>query len=793
MDNIYRVYINDEWEFFENQCENGKKVRIPHTVKELPFNYFDEAEYQMISNYKRVINAPKEWEGKRIFITFEGIAHVAKVYINGKKLAEHKCGYTAFSVELTDNLIYGKSNELLVEVDSRESNNVPPFGFVVDYMTYGGIYRDVYIEIKEKEYIKDVFVIPGIVNRTTGEVNSTVTIDGAGEFDVKQYLVDSEGNQRELACHKAVFSDSIEKRKVFKADYVVEQIKLWDIDNPNLYYLKTELYKNDNLLDFDVTRFGFRTVSIKDTGFYLNGNKVKIRGLNRHQSYPYVGYAMPESMQKYDAEILKNELGCNAVRTSHYPQSQYFIDRCDEIGLLVFMEIPGWQHIGDEQWKEQVLKNEEEMIVQFRNHPSIFLWGVRINESKDDDKLYKRTNKLAHKLDSSRPTGGVRCIKKSNLFEDVYTYNDFVHSGKNEGCEDRSKVTSDMSKGYLISEYGGHMYPTKAYDDEEHRVEHALRHARVLNDVNKYSDISGSFGWCMFDYNTHKDFGSGDRICYHGVMDMFRNPKLAALVYSCQQDETPVLELGSSMDIGEHPACNRGMTHIFTNADSVKMYKNNIFIKEYTKADSPFKNLRHGPIIIDDFIGDQLETKEGFTKEQAEIVKEGLNYAALNGFGQYPPKIMIGMAKCMAKYKMKPSDSVELFNKYIGDWGGSSTVYKFDAIKNGEIVKTIVKEPAKKLHFEHRISSEILEEKSTYDVAEVRIYACDDNNNQAYYFNDPIVIELEGPAEIIGPKVISFRGGMTGIYVKTIGKKGDIKIRLKNTQLGEDEIKIRVI
>ena len=106
-----------------------------------------------------------------------------------------------------------------------------------------------------------------------------------------------------------------------------------------------------------------------------------MRGLNRHQSYPYMGYAAPESLQREDARILKEELCCNAVRTSHYPQSQYFIDECDRLGLLVFTELPGWRHIGDERWKEQACENLREMILQYRNHPSIVLWGVRINEA----------------------------------------------------------------------------------------------------------------------------------------------------------------------------------------------------------------------------------------------------------------------------------------------------------------------------------------------------------------------------------------------------------------------------
>ena len=139
-------------------------------------------------------------------------------------------------------------------------------------------------------------------------------------------------------------------------------------------------------------------------GFYLNGKKTFLRGLNRHQSYPYIAYAAPESLQRQDARILKNELHCNAVRTSHYPQSQYFLDECDRLGLLVFTELPGWQHIGDGAWKDRACAMLREMLLQNRNHPSIILWGVRINESVDNDEFYTRTNQIAHALDlAGRP------------------------------------------------------------------------------------------------------------------------------------------------------------------------------------------------------------------------------------------------------------------------------------------------------------------------------------------------------------------------------------------------------
>ena len=159
-----------------------------------------------------------------------------------------------------------------------------------------------------------------------------------------------------------------------------------------------------------------------------------------------------------------------------------------------------------------------------------------------------------------------------------------MHNGKNQGCEPRNAVTENAEKAYLISEFNGHMFPTKSWDSEAHRREHAIRHARVLNAAAAGENISGCFGWCMFDYNTHKEFGSGDRICYHGVLDMFRNPKLAAAVYASQQDAKPVLEISSTMNIGEQPGGYIGGVVVLTNGDSVRLYKNNELIRQYFPA-----------------------------------------------------------------------------------------------------------------------------------------------------------------------------------------------------------------
>ena len=806
----HRLYLNDDWLFTE-QFEDSlaapeypentlQPIRLPHTCKETPFHYFDESLYQMVSGYRRHLLIPKDWQGKRILLTFEGAAHDSTVFCNGKKVGEHHCGYTAFTVDLTDNVLYGQDNLLCVRLDSRENLNVPPFGYVIDYMTYGGIYRDVRLEVKEKVSLSDIFVHTAIDFKSspvTAQITSEITLTESDEnVTIRQYYMPkSTATAQEswrLLCEQTVSAD-VSCDKEFSLTATITAPLLWDTEEANLYILKTQLYQDNTLLDETETTFGIREAVFKKDGFYLNGRKLRIRGLNRHQSFPYVGYAMPKSMQRLDADLLKKELGLNAVRTSHYPQSHYFLERCDELGLLVFTEFPGWQHIGDDSWKAQAVANAEDMIRQYRNHPSIILWGIRINESPDDDAFYEKTNAVAHKLDPSRPTGGVRAMKKSHLLEDVYTYNDFLHDGEMPGCDPKKKVTSDMEKPYLISEYNGHMYPTKAFDNEERRSEHAIRHANVLDAVAGQPDIAGSFGWCMFDYNTHKDFGSGDRICYHGVMDMFRNPKLASNIYACEQEQTPVLEITSSMDIGEHPGCNRGNIYILSNADSVKMYKNDRFIKEYLPGMSPYKHLKHGPILINDFIGDSLAQNERFRPKHAKEITDAMNLVARGSLNHIPKRLYLTALKLLLIYHIDFAEVTRLYTKYIGDWGGTATIYRFDAIKDGKVVKSVTKEPVREIRLEAEADHTILTEQHSYDVALVRIRAVDDHGNVLPFYQEPVRLIAEGDISIIGPDTIALQGGMGGTYVKSTGRSGRGALLLQSQTAGEIRIPFQIM
>lgn len=763
------IAFNNDWLFTENfdaGFDEAVSVRLPHTAKEIPYNYINCRDYQMVCGYRKIFTAPGDWQGKKLILRFDGAAHEATVFCNGERIGYHACAYTAFCVDITDLVRLGGENVIDVRLDTRESLNIPPFGFVIDYLCYGGLYREVTLEVKEPEYIKEVLIentgLREIRVRIASECGSLVTD-----------IVDNSG---------AVISSAV--GKAFELN--VPEAELWSVDSPALYTARVRAMRGGECVDEKRLRFGFRTVKFKSDGFYLNGERLKIRGLNRHQSYAYVGYAMPRSVQELDAEILKNELGVNAVRTSHYPQSQHFISRCDELGLLVFTEIPGWQHIGDEDWKRQAVKNTDEMVRQYMHHPSIMLWGVRINESQDCDELYRRTNAVAHTLDSGRQTSGVRYIEKSRLLEDVYAYNDFSHCGDNAGLKPKKSVTAKKHNGYLVSECNGHMFPTKAFDDERHRLDHALRHAKVLDAMYADDDISGIFPWCMFDYNTHQDFGSGDGICYHGVMDMFRNPKLASAVYASQSEDKPCCVVSSSMDIGEHPAGDIGRVYVFTNADCVRLYKDGVFVREFAPSREEYPALPHPPVIIDDFIGELLITQEGFDEKTAAAVKECLLAVAKFGPSSLPPKILAKFARLMLLKGFKFSDGVELYGKYIGNWGGEATKWRFDAVKGGKLICSVTRSPGQRVHLEVSTSKTQLCEGDTYDAAAVRIRAVDEHGNLAPYWQEPVILKCSGPIMLIGPEIISLKGGSGGCYVKTCGSSGsaelcvnDIKIKFE--------------
>lgn len=770
-----RKYLNNEWKFTPDaDTEATVSVRIPHTCKEFPYHYFDETECQMRCKYERPLYILDEWRGKTLLLTFEGVAHHAEVFINDQSVAVHPCGYTAFTVDITDKVEYDKSNRIKVIVNSRESLNIPPFGQNADFLAYGGIYRDVYLDIREKMYIQDVYIRTRFPEGRAQAVSRVKVANLEPAVQIRQAIRPT-GSEQEF-----IDVGYVPASKGTMA-FSLGNIQRWDVDHPVLYDIRTQLIAAGKVVDEAITKVGFREAEFRKDGFYLNGKRLQIRGLCRSQAFPYVGYAMPDSMQIQDADILKKELGVNAVRTANYPQSQAFLNRCDELGLLVLSEIPGTRYLGNVKWKNQELENLKEMILQNRNHPSIVIWGVRVGESEEDDDFYQRTVKLAHKLDPGRPTTGVRRYPKGTMEDDVFSYSDFQAGTLSSGsadyrtpCRKRSEVSPDSEKPYLISAFGGSAIPTKACDSEVNRLQQALLYSSVLHEAESRTDIAGTFGFCMTDYNAHENFGSGDRVAYHGIMDMFRNPKLAASSYRIFQKDTPVLELSSTLAFGETPGYSLGDVYVYTNGEQLRMYRDDELMKEYT--------VQLGlPVLIDDFIGSALSEETNYTDSQREEIRDQLNHRAR--FGSF--KEMPARKSFFGGHKQETISTEELsrlYGKYILGTTGHQPVYRFEAITANEVIASITRRPMKMHDLEIRVSALTLKEDKTYDVASVRFRALDENGNILALAGNPLALKAEGSIDLIGPKFITLSGGMGGTYVRTNGKKGMGKLLISGLQ-----------
>lgn len=772
------IPINFGWKFkadfcddylYEENFKDFQNIDIPHTVKILPINYINISDFQKVSTYCYKLDKIALSSNEIALLRFEGVANYCEIYCNAHLAGSHKGAYTSFEIDISPYL-NNDCNFITIKVDSTERKDIPPFGGVIDYLVYGGIYREVSLIIASKSRIKNYFITSDIdTNKFHFEIELTEIIPN-GIIDITV----SDSYNIFKSCEKA---DKI----IIEAEILINDYIIWNIDNPFLYDVSI-IYKAENILDTKTCKTGFRKINFTSDGFYLNGIKLKLLGLNRHQSYAYIGYAATKRLQESDAVFLKNFLGVNCVRTSHYPQSIHFLNKCDEIGLLVLEEIPGWQHIGDDSWQELSIKNVQDMIERDYNHPSIIMWGIRINESIDNDVFYTKTNNLAHSLDSSRPTFGVRYLAKSNPIEDVYTYNDFIHRGNNEALNNPDNITSNTIP-YMITEHNGHMYPTKSFDAASKCLEHSLRHTRVIDKMMSSNRIGGCIGWCMSDYNTHYDFGSGDGVCYHGISDIFRRPKLAAYVYASQYNKNIILEVSTDMNTGDYDAGEIGNIYAFTNCDFVRLYKNNEFVRDFYPISSPFKSMPHPPIVIDDLIGTLIEKNEQFSVRDAKIVKNILLSIIRKGW-KLTVFEKLKMFFVMKKYKMSMQKATELYGKYIGNWGKENIEYKFQGFINDKCVAEKITNKIYKPTFKVEFDSKSLIEKDTYDMTGIYVTALDEYGNKLHYANNIVTLSVDDSLEILCDSSMAMRGGVAGFYVKTTGKGDQTKISLTVQNIG---------
>jgi beta-galactosidase len=748
--------INRNWRYHPGKLAGAQaldfddsrfeRVVVPHTNVRLPWHNFDDADYEFISTYRRRFRYPKGAAGKRVFIDFEGVMTATTVWINGVALGEYKGGFTPFSFELTPHLRQNADNILTLQVDSTERADMPPFGYEIDYMTFGGLYREVSLRIVPTTYIDNIFAQPKkvlagkpsldvdcfIAGRTEahGPVQVEVELRDGNQVIAKKTAplsassdtspLDSPDPPTSAPVHASPCTRNDPARQTISFTEL-DGIQLWTLEQPVLYTVAVRLLQAGHVFDEDTRRIGFREAIFTDQGFSLNGKILKLRGLDRHQTFPFVGQAMPARVQRQDAKILRRNLHCNIVRTSHYPQSRHFLDCCDEIGLLVLEEIPGWQHIGDQGWKNAAIDNVGRMIRRDWNHPSIILWGVRINESKDDHDFYTQTNALAHALDNTRPTGGIRNFQESEFLEDVFTVNDFGFPLKKPN-----------HPRYLNTEFVGHTFPTKSTDDNAHQREHTLRHARVHNQLASDPQYAGGIGWCAFDYNTHANFGSGDRICYHGVTDIFREPKFAAGFYKsqCEPQEEIVLEPAFHWARGDE-ALLFTKAVVCSNCDHLKFYMRSgtgsaaqwTPLGEIDPDRVEFSNLKYPPFVFD-----------------VSKIRAGWGDMRIDGYIQ----------------------GKQVISKTLS---GAGVTRKFALLPDD---LTLSADGA--------------------DTTRVVLRATDEFGAVCIYANDVITLSLEGPGELIGDNPFALIGGTGAVWLRAREQAGTVRLTATHPRLGAQTV-----
>ncbi|EEQ61636.1 putative beta-galactosidase [Clostridiales bacterium 1_7_47FAA] len=700
--------------------EEGRLVNVPHTVKEIPYDCFDQTMTCMVSTYIRSFRLP-DMEGKRALVSFEGVSACYDLYINGHKAGSHKGAYSMALFDITEYVTAG-GNRMVLCVDSHERSDIPPNGSTVDFLIYGGIYRDVTLYIQEGTYVKQALF--------------RYSLDHETAVMEPELLIGSHGPKRELWAVTSLQKDGApvwENRQKIQVSPGtgsislepghVGQVALWQPEDPQLYQASVELQDEDGrCVDRYQTRIGFRTIRVEPDGFYLNGKRTKLIGLNRHQSYPYVGYAMGRRAQEKDALLLKEFMGLNMVRCSHYMQSRYFLDKCDELGLMVFEEIPGWGYIGDEEFKKIVFQDLENMVLGHFNHPGIVIWGTRLNETTDHDGLYQETNRRCKAMDSSRPTTGVRWETGSHLIEDIYSYNDYSEDDKGEHMLLTAHQATGSTKRmpYLVSEHTGAVLPTKPVDSEERQEEFAIRHARAMSKIMTSDQYLGGLGWCMFDYNTHNDHNSVNKVCYHGVLDMFRVPKWAAYLYASQKSPDKGAVLVPCSMVGRGERCEPVPFYVLTNCDYIEVTLSNDITRTYYPS-IKFPGLAHPPVLV---------------TENGEFWQHRWTGARIVGY-------VGGQAVAEKRYSDNPRLSQLLVQP-------DDTVLYNDQVDETRVVCTFM----------------------------------DEFGNRLYHHMEAVSVSVSGDIELIGPSLIPSMGGCAAFWVRTCasGTRGTAGIHIHTSR-----------
>ncbi|GAA4115126.1 glycoside hydrolase family 2 TIM barrel-domain containing protein [Aquimarina addita] len=695
--------INKGWQYLEENTLNVEDivnfnswstVDIPHSWNSTDVTDLEPGYRRSASWYKKNLTIAAIEQDNVYKLYFEGANITTKVYVNKNLVGEHIGGYIGFETDITKFLKNG-NNEVLVRVDNGYNPEIIP-SQKSDFFIYGGITRDVWLITKSETNISKVIVNTPTVSKEQATLAVTVNLEGdiaSTQLEILATILDPSGKEIAQSKGKANTETVNLKFTTFKKP------ALWDIDTPNLYTVVVSLLKSGKEMDKTSEKFGFRWFEFTDNGpFYLNGKRVLLRGTHRHEEHAGYGAAMPNELHKKDIQDIK-DMGANFIRLAHYPQDPEVYKMCDELGLLVWDEIPWCRGgIGNETWKRNTKNQLTEMIYQNRNHPSIILWSLgneiywlpdfkNGDDTEEINIFLKELNALAHQLDPSRKTA----IRKYYAGSDIVdVFSPSIWSGWYSGSyKTYEKAVTKYIKEYphfLHAEYGGSSHIGRHVEkpiDGEGAVDkdswtEAITQTGVTN-IAQIGDWSENYIVDLFDWHLRisettpdfvgniqwamKDFGTPLRpendIPYmnqKGIMDRAGNPKDAYYVFKSYWAKEAFTYIEShTWTERQGPRDEVRNISVYSNCDEVILYHNGKAL-EKKKRD------------INQFPACGLTWDITF--------KEGLNQLKAIGF----------------KDGKEVTDNLEIKYRYTTNDIAKSLALSYDTLPNGHYLVTAIAE-----------------------------------------------------------------------------------------------------
>ena len=550
----------------------------------------------------------------QVWIQFDGVNASAHVVLNGSPVCNHDGGYSTFRANITE--LLRDENELTVEVDNSKNDRVYPQK--ADFTFYGGIYRDVSLMVVSKNHFTlDYFGGSGIritptVQGADASVQVTTWHDGEGEVSIE--LLDAAGN-------------TVATGKGPDITLTIFNAHLWNgVKDPYLYSCKARLVVNGTVEDETTTRFGVRSFKVDPKkGFFLNGKSYPLHGVSRHQDRKGLGNAITREMHDEDMALIK-EIGANTIRLAHYQHDQYFYDLCDEVGMVVWAEIP---YISEHMpnGRENTISQMKELIIQNYNHPCIVCWGVSneitisTKDKKDMLDNHRQLNDLCHEMDKTRLTT-LACYAMCGPFNRSAHITDMVSWNLYLGWYVPGFILNDLWMGFFhlcfpnrpfgYSEYGAEGMPN-LHSTHPHRGDHteeyqAKYHEYMLRCFKRHPWMWATHVWNRFDFAADaREQGGEPGMNHKGLVTFDRKTKKDSFyLYKAWWSDEAFVHICSKRFVER--TGSTATVKVYSNQSTVALYVNGNKVGEQTGEHVfTFKVPLNGELHIQAVAGDRTD------------------------------------------------------------------------------------------------------------------------------------------------------------------------------------------